>query len=635
MKKTFYILTIKIAILLLIITNNTFVIFSDDTTTTRNQSESIALEYKNLAKQKNARLYITPDLLFEQTHVLFSESLEVVEKHVLLPDLTAALLELHKVTEEKLNKEEKEEIKKLYTHNLDYLKTAICLINKDAIIPKTGAVAEELALVLGAKDIKDSPVMGYKEDYTQYIPRGHYTKDPNLERYFRAITWLGRMGFYVEPNPAANLSKEMVSRLVGQATLLTSSFRDKEGLENKFLELDNILTLWVGVSDDVSLFEAKRLMAKAIGKEEKSFTLEQGILSEENIKKISETIVKEAKPAKISATFVQEGTNRPPFSIKLLGQRFLLDSYVFNQLSFDRIKDFNGKESPLTLSTTIQGRKVRGIPRAYDLMAVLGSKLAQKELDRLEDSNYSGYKEQMSSTTSEASSMLKTDSFYNLYLSALQSNLTSESLLANQETANLRSSLGGWIMLRHDLVAYGKQSYTTVPRTLNFPEETEVAKIHIAPAGVVFASLTKAVEKIAVFLQTTLKDRKINVTPNPERQAVSLLNALTMLSSQAGKELSQEQAMVFLENLDNWAIVKSEVLITDVHTDTITNEVLQLGVGYPKVLTVDIAADKKAQAVVFSCYEFRQPISNRLTDEGWKKLLSEDKKKIASSELLN
>src|SRR5262249_36875486 len=29
-------------------------------------------------------------------------------------------------------------------------------------------------------------------DFTQFVPRGHYTKDDQLRRYFRAMMWLGR-----------------------------------------------------------------------------------------------------------------------------------------------------------------------------------------------------------------------------------------------------------------------------------------------------------------------------------------------------------------------------------------------------------------------------------------------------------
>ena len=36
-------------------------------------------------------------------------------------------------------------------------------------------VQNELTLIKGHEGFADSPIFGYKEDYSQYVPRGHYT----------------------------------------------------------------------------------------------------------------------------------------------------------------------------------------------------------------------------------------------------------------------------------------------------------------------------------------------------------------------------------------------------------------------------------------------------------------------------
>ncbi|MBP5792523.1 MAG: DUF3160 domain-containing protein, partial [Spirochaetaceae bacterium] len=35
----------------------------------------------------------------------------------------------------------------------------------------------------------------YTEDYSQYKPRGHYTKNERLKAYFRTMMWFGRINF--------------------------------------------------------------------------------------------------------------------------------------------------------------------------------------------------------------------------------------------------------------------------------------------------------------------------------------------------------------------------------------------------------------------------------------------------------
>ena len=62
------------------------------------------------------------------------------------------------------------------------------------------AVAKrELSRVIAA-EVKEKPELldypgDFKEDYTQYAVRGHYTKTPALQAYFRAMMWFGRLSF--------------------------------------------------------------------------------------------------------------------------------------------------------------------------------------------------------------------------------------------------------------------------------------------------------------------------------------------------------------------------------------------------------------------------------------------------------
>jgi len=49
----------------------------------------------------------------------------------------------------------------------------------------------------------DSPLFGYKEDYSQYAPRGHYTRNDQFKAYFKAMMWYGRIGFRLQPGKTA------------------------------------------------------------------------------------------------------------------------------------------------------------------------------------------------------------------------------------------------------------------------------------------------------------------------------------------------------------------------------------------------------------------------------------------------
>jgi hypothetical protein len=65
-------------------------------------------------------------------------------------------------------------------------------------------------------------------------------------------------------------------------------------------------------------------------------------------------------------------------------------------------------------------------------------------------------------------------------------------------------------------------------------------------------------------------------------------------------------------------------VIADIHTDPNSGQVLEEAVGFPSIIYVKVSIGGKDQIVrgpVFSYYEFRQPMSDRLTDEGWQQML--------------
>ena len=61
-------------------------------------------------------------------------------------------------------------------------------------------VTRELALIEKHAGFAPSPIFIYDEDYSQYVPRGHYTRSETLKRYFKAMLWYGRMTCLLKGN---------------------------------------------------------------------------------------------------------------------------------------------------------------------------------------------------------------------------------------------------------------------------------------------------------------------------------------------------------------------------------------------------------------------------------------------------
>lgn len=64
-------------------------------------------------------------------------------------------------------------------------------------------------------------------------------------------------------------------------------------------------------------------------------------------------------------------------------------------------------------------------------------------------------------------------------------------------------------------------------------------------------------------------------------------------------------------------------IVADVHTDVNTGQVLEEGVGSPFNIYVIIDSARGARicrGAVFSYYEFKHPMEDRLTDEKWQEM---------------
>jgi hypothetical protein len=124
-------------------------------------------------------------------------------------------------------------------------------------------VAEELALIEAQEGIVISPMMNLgqalsdldalQEDYSQYIPRGHYTTDDQLTAYFQTMMWYGRMTF--------RLKSEDETR---SALLLTLALSDEDTL-TRWDRIYEPTSFFVGESDDLNVRHYQELMVQIYG----------------------------------------------------------------------------------------------------------------------------------------------------------------------------------------------------------------------------------------------------------------------------------------------------------------------------------------------------------------------------------
>ena len=145
-----------------------------------------------------------------------------------------------------------------------------------------------------------------------------------------------------------------------------------------------------------------------------------------------------------------------PVSFKLLGQKFLIDSYVLSEVVYDRI--------------IVDNKKIyRGLPDPLDVMAVMGNEDAIFLLvEELEEYKYAYKLSSLKYLVDAYDENFWEQSLYNTWMAGIRE-LNPPASSANlpyfmQTTAwhqeKLNTQLTSWAELRHDNILYGKQSYT-------------------------------------------------------------------------------------------------------------------------------------------------------------------------------
>jgi hypothetical protein len=575
-------------------------------------------------KNAGAPAFVTTDSVLHAYHILYDYILRVLEMERFSPDIIEMTDGLLKESVSQLNSGVKE-LDEAALKNVAFFAVASTLLGLDRSIPAEAMtlVRKELSLIEAHSGFDESPIFGYLEDYSQYVPRGHYTRNDTLKKYFMAMMWYGRMSFRIKTKNIG-LNKEQTRR----AIMITLSMKPR--IYELWKKVYEPTVFMVGESDDLSIFEYNALIKEVYGD-----NVKLSDLADDN--KIMDLIEKAAKlkAPKIISTYIEDRENKEALKgFRLMGQRFIPDSYMFQELVYDKVGT--------------QGNP-RLFPLGLDIMAVLGSERAYEILDRVYgETKYANYDKQMSSLKSQFSALKEDTWAQNLYwnwLYCLMALLNEKgdgypSFMKNMAWVDkeLNTSLGSWAELRHDTILYAKQSYT-VRATSILPQE-EHARGYVEPNPELYGRLAS----LAAMTENGLSSRGIlsDMFSGKLKSLKELLLSLKWISEKelTVKPLSEgEYGLIkdFGDKLESITTFPPEInesmsndadkkmaVIADVHTDTNTETVLEEGVGKPYHIYVIIMDNGKPVLTTggaFSYYEFKHPMSDRLTDEKWQEML--------------
>ncbi|GAI14577.1 unnamed protein product, partial [marine sediment metagenome] len=169
------------------------------------------------------------------------------------------------------------------------------------------------------------------EDYSQYIPRGHYTRNEKFKNYFRAMMWYGRIDFKLRPaleEPAIAYGKKMTL----QAILMADALLRDENAYKLWKMIYEPTVYFVGKTDDLYVDDYIKLI-KGI------FPPNESVDKYNDQERLSEFIDRaiQLRAPKIlsGVAFAEDGDFRVSTQgYRFMGQRFIPDSYMFQELVF-------------------------------------------------------------------------------------------------------------------------------------------------------------------------------------------------------------------------------------------------------------------------------------------------------------
>ncbi|PJB51099.1 hypothetical protein CO101_02915, partial [Candidatus Berkelbacteria bacterium CG_4_9_14_3_um_filter_39_23] len=155
--------------------------------------------------------FITTDSMVHNYHLMFDFLLKQLEEQKLAAELKQLNANMLSESLNQYNSLKGTEWENAAKRNVGFFAVGSKLLNSSVNIPSIVAneVNQELALIEAHQGIEKSPVMNIgggqdtmidtpqgpqslealKEDYSQYIPRGHYDKTEELKAYFKSMMW--------------------------------------------------------------------------------------------------------------------------------------------------------------------------------------------------------------------------------------------------------------------------------------------------------------------------------------------------------------------------------------------------------------------------------------------------------------
>jgi hypothetical protein len=557
-------------------------------------------------------VFVTTDAALNAWHLVFDKVLREAEERHLLPALERLVLGLVDAAREQREEYAETGIADSADRAAQFYEASATLLGLD--VGPIGALADdEVALALASDSVATSPTLGMPEcsnespgscvSYELFKPRGHYTRTPDLERYFRAMSLLGNGPITLEPD----------SLMVG--IMLARPLVADPSLAEEWQLIYEPTAFLVGAADDYTPFELADVASEVTP---------DGLTAPVEL---SDPAVLEEIAARLLARRPVQ-INPEQTSIRMMGVRLTLDAFIIDQLVSPNVDRF--------------------VASVRDVAAAFGSEWALDVMEADEYAEYDGYTEQLEELRNAVERRTIADwsrTVYDAWLYALDATWVSRGaafpdFMQTEAWAakSHQSGFGSYAELKHDTILYTKQAMAEGGDGAELPRPP---KHWVEPDPVVFERIGAA----ATLLREGLTDREL-IDTTMTGVIGEIEDEMELLSRVARSELAvapiSEEDNMRLQRVASWLesiwLYTSDLdvvgvdggpdedaaLVADIFR-SMTEGALEVATGRVDSIYVIVPDGSDgfqvAKGGVYSFYEFWQDPADRLTDEEWRALL--------------
>ncbi|CDZ75536.1 Hypothetical protein ING2D1G_1399 [Peptoniphilus sp. ING2-D1G] len=458
--------------------------------------------------------FITTDSVLHMYHIFYDNFLKNLEENTLfdkLIELNDHMLTASITTYENLANEE---VKNLALKNTAFFGTAQLLLGEklpENMPEEANILAHGELKKINSQSGSQSEILEIKLDYSQFKPRGHYTKSETLQKYFKTVMYFGQCGFFAQEDGKRR------EDLTAMAMLISHDIFANQDSFKLYSDIYDPMNFLVDGADDLGPKEYAKLLYGIYGKAPDLNDL----------------------MTQMDSVYANLENFDLPQIGGFLGRsfRFMPQRAVLDSVWMQNLVDVNIPSE-------------RPVFKGLDVMAVMGNDTAKKlELADGYNKFWDKYPDKLRETTEKVSLMSDRDWMKNLYrgwlwtLSELKGDYDEgyPDFMKNDDwnKKELNTALGSYAELKHDTVLYGKE----VIAEMGGGGYEELPKSYVEPN-------VKLYEKLSWLIEFTTENLKLK----------NLLTDIDIENLEYFKNLCDLLKNVSIKELNNEMLTEEEYL---------------------------------------------------------------------------